>query len=37
VQWENSVGGTSPFYVDTADGAIIRFSGGDTGTWARIR
>lgn len=37
VQWENSVGGTNAFYVDTADGTIIRFSGGDTGTWARIR
>jgi hypothetical protein len=30
-------GGEGPFFVDTADGAIIRFSGGTSGTWTRIR
>jgi hypothetical protein len=37
IQYENANGGSNPFYIDTADGTIIRFSGGDSGTWTRIR
>jgi hypothetical protein len=37
LQYEGTVGGNNPFYLDTADGAVIRFSGGDSGTWTRIR
>lgn len=36
-QWENAVGGLSPFYIDAPDGAVYRFSGGDSGTWSRVR
>lgn len=37
VQWEGSIGGSSPFYVDAPNGEIYRFSGGDAGTWIRVR
>lgn len=37
IQFENSTGWGNPFFIDTADGAVIRFSGGDSGTWARVR
>ncbi|MCC6804973.1 MAG: hypothetical protein IT319_18975 [Anaerolineae bacterium] len=37
IQWENNIGGTNPFYIDAPDGAIYRFSGGDNGTWQRLR
>jgi hypothetical protein len=28
---------TPPFYIDAPSGAVYRFSGGDSGTWAQIR
>lgn len=37
IQWETNIGGTNPFYIDAPDGAVYRFSGGDTGTWQRLR
>src|SRR5690606_17179125 len=37
IQWENGVGGSNPFTIDAPDGAIYRFSGGDSGTWMRLR
>ncbi len=37
IQWENSIGGSNPFYLDAPDGGIYRFSGGDSGTWSRLR
>lgn len=37
IQFENAIGGSNPFYIDTPDGAVYRFSGGDSGTWTRIR
>ena len=37
IQWENAVGGSNPFYIDAPDGAVYRFSGGDSGTWSRVR
>ena len=37
IQWENTVAGTNPFYIDAPDGAVYRFSGGDSGTWQRVR
>ncbi len=37
IQWENAVGGLNPFYIDAPDGAVYRFSGGDSGTWQRVR
>ena len=37
IQFENAVGGTNPFVIDAPDGAIYRFSGGDSGTWSRLR
>ncbi|MBW4439416.1 MAG: hypothetical protein KME04_19920 [Pleurocapsa minor GSE-CHR-MK-17-07R] len=38
IQFESIPGGAEgPFFIDTADGAIVRFSGGTSGTWSRIR
>lgn len=37
IQFEGSVGATSPFYIDSPVGAVFRFSGGDSGTWSRVR
>ncbi|HVU12055.1 MAG TPA: hypothetical protein VHD90_12295 [Phototrophicaceae bacterium] len=37
IQWENGIGGSNPFYLDSPDGGIYRFSGGDSGTWSRLR
>ena len=37
IQFENAVGGSNPFYIDAPDGGIYRFSGGDNGTWSRLR
>ncbi len=37
VQFEGSVGGNSPFYIDAPGGVVYRFSGGDSGTFTRIR
>ncbi len=37
IQFETAVGGNNPFVIDAPDGAIYRFSGGDSGTWARLR
>jgi hypothetical protein len=37
IQWEGTIGGTSPFYIDAPGGMVFRFSGGDSGTWTRIR
>jgi hypothetical protein len=37
IQWENAVGGQNPFYIDAPDGSVYRFSGGDSGTWSRLR
>jgi hypothetical protein len=37
IQYESGSSSTSAFYVDSADGAVYRFSGGDAGTWTRIR
>ncbi len=37
IQWENAVSGSNPFYIDAPDGAVYRFSGGDSGTWRRVR
>ena len=37
IQWEVAVGGSNPFYIDAPDGAIYRFSGGDNGSWNRLR
>lgn len=37
IQFENSLGWGNPFFVDTADGTVVHFSGGDSGTWVRVR
>ncbi len=37
IQFENAVGGNNPFAIDAPDGAVYRFSGGDSGTWMRLR
>jgi hypothetical protein len=37
VQWEGTIGGTSPFFIDAPNAEIYRFSGGDSGTWTRIK
>jgi len=37
IQFENAVGGSNPFYIDAPDGGIYRFSGGDNGSWTRLR
>lgn len=37
IQWEGSVGGTGPFYIDAPNAEVYRFSGGDAGTWTRIK
>ncbi len=37
IQYENGVGGTNPFYIDGPNGAVYRFSGGDNGSWTRIK
>ncbi len=37
IQWEGTVGGTSPFFIDAPAGEVYRFSGGDTGTWQRVK
>ena len=37
IQWETAVGGSNPFYIDAPDGAVYRFSGGDNGSWSRLR
>ncbi len=37
IQYEGGTGGSSPFYIDSPDGGVYRFSGGDSGTWSRIR
>lgn len=37
IQYEGDVGGSNAFYIDAPGGAIFRFSGGDSGTWARIK
>ena len=37
IQFENAVGGSNPFTIDAPDGAIYRFSGGDNGSWSRLR
>jgi len=37
IQWENAIGGTNPFYIDAPGGAVYRFSGGESGSWARVK
>jgi hypothetical protein len=37
IQWEGSIGGQSPFFIDAPNNEVYRFSGGDSGTWMRIR
>jgi hypothetical protein len=37
IQWENAVGALNPFYIDAPDGGVYRFSGGESGTWGRLR
>ncbi|MBK8020229.1 MAG: hypothetical protein IPK19_02100 [Chloroflexi bacterium] len=37
IQWEGPVNGPGAFYIDAPGGAVYRFSGGDSGTWARLR
>jgi hypothetical protein len=37
IQWEGSIGSTSPFFVDAPNAEVYRFSGGDVGTWTRIK
>lgn len=37
IQFEGAQSPTAAFYVDTPVGAVFRFSGGDSGTWTRIR
>jgi hypothetical protein len=37
IQWEGSPGGSGAFYIDAPGGAVYRFSGGDSGTWGRLR
>lgn len=37
IQYENAVGGSNPFFANTPDTAVYRFSGGDFGTYTRIR
>jgi len=37
IQFEGAQSPTAPFYIDTPVGAVFRFSGGDSGTWTRIR
>ncbi|MDX2160936.1 MAG: hypothetical protein SF162_06385 [bacterium] len=37
IQYEGAVGGANPFYIDAPGGLVFRFSGGDSGTWSRIR
>lgn len=36
-QWEGAQSVGSAFYIDAPNGAVYRFSGGDVGTWARVR
>jgi hypothetical protein len=37
IQYEGTIGGTSAFYIDAPGGAVFRLSGGDSGSWTRIR
>jgi hypothetical protein len=37
IQWETAVGGGNPFYIDGPDGGVYRFSGGENGSWSRLR
>lgn len=37
IQWEGPVGGTGPFFIDAPNAEVYRFSGGDVGTWMRIK
>lgn len=37
IQYEGAFGGGGAFYIDAPGNAIYRFSGGDSGTWTRLR
>lgn len=37
IQWEGASGGSGAFYIDGPGGAVYRFSGGEAGTWGRLR
>lgn len=37
IQWEGAPGGGGAFYIDAPGGAVYRFSGGDSGSWGRLR
>jgi hypothetical protein len=37
IQWEGSIGGSSPFFIDAPNGEVYHFSGGDSGTWFRVK
>ena len=37
IQWEGTIGGSSPFFIDAPNGEVYHFSGGDSGTWFRVK